>query len=151
MRNIVIAAAFLFASQFISAQNNSDKVKVFLDCTQSGLCDFDFVRTEIKAVDFVRDRFVADVHVLVNTQRSSTGGTQAEVDFMGNKRFQGQSDTLVYFNDPTATEDEQRKKLVQYLKLGLTRFVAKTSYAGMLKLDFGASSTKDSASTPTLA
>ena len=110
MRKMVIVAVCLLASTFMSAQNNSDKVKVFLDCTQSSLCDFDFVRTEIRAVDFVRDRFVADVHVLVNTQRSSTGGTQAEVDFMGNKRFQGQSDTLVFFNDPTATEDEQRKK-----------------------------------------
>ena len=63
MRKMVIVAVCLLASTFMSAQNNSDKVKVFLDCTQSSLCDFDFVRTEIRAVDFVRDRFVADVHV----------------------------------------------------------------------------------------
>lgn len=149
MRKSIIAAICLFFSHFLFAQNNSDKVKVFLDCTQSWLCDFDYVRTEIKAVEFVRDRFVADVHILVNTQRSSSGGTQAEVDFIGQKRFVNLSDTLVYFNDPTATEDEQRKKLVQYLKLGLTRFVAKTSYASQLQLDFGESGSKDSTVVPT--
>jgi hypothetical protein len=38
---------------------------------------------------------------------------------------------------------------VQYLKLGLTRFVAKTSYASLLQIDFGSSDSKDSTATPT--
>src|SRR4051794_37662251 len=81
------------------AQTSPDKIKVFLDCTRSWLCDFDYVRSQMKAVDFVRDRFDADVHVLVNMQNSSSGGTQAELDFIGEKKYLNQNDTLTYFND----------------------------------------------------
>lgn len=117
-------------------QSSSAKINVFLDCTQSWLCDFDYVRSEMKIVNFVRDRFDADVHVLVNTQRSSSGGTQAQLNFIGLKTFSSVSDTITYFNEPTATEDEQRKRLVQYLKLGLTRYISKTSFAKDMQISY---------------
>src|SRR5688500_4669090 len=91
----------LFALFFSATAQNNNKVKVFLECTEFWLCDFDYVRTEMQVVDFVRDRIGADVHVLVNTQRSSTGGVQAQVNFIGQRSFQNLSDTLTYFNDPT--------------------------------------------------
>lgn len=136
MRKILLPllCTFCFAG---FAQQQPDRLSVFLDCTQSWLCDYDYVRSELKAVDFVRDRFVADVHVLVNTQRSSSGGTQAQVHFIGLRRFQKQTDTLTYFNDPTATDDEQRKRLVHYLKLGLVPFLAKTTLGSRVEISFG--------------
>lgn len=132
---ILPAFIFLLFSTFTFAQTNQ-KLNVFLDCTQSWLCDFDYVRSEMKMVNFVRDRFDADVHVMVNTQRSSSGGVQATMDFIGQKRFQNMTDTLVYFNDPTSTQDEQRKKLVQYLTLGLVSYIAKTTAAENIKVSF---------------
>lgn len=69
---------------------------MFLDCTQSWLCDFDYVRSELKMVDFVRDRFVADVHILITTQRSSSGGTQAQANFIGLGKYQSLNDTLIF-------------------------------------------------------
>ena len=39
-------------------------LRLFLDCETSG-CDFDYFRTKITWVDYVRDRTAADVHVLV--------------------------------------------------------------------------------------
>jgi hypothetical protein len=126
----------LLFSLFSQAQSSSEKVKVFLDCTQSWLCDFDYVRSEMKMVNFVRDRFDADVHVLVNTQNSSSGGIQSQVSFIGQKKFQAFSDTLTYFNDPTSTQDEQRKKLVQYLKLGLVHYISKTPVGKSLVISY---------------
>lgn len=117
---------------------------MFLDCTKSWLCDYDYVRTEMKMVDFVRDRFVSDVHILVNTQNSSSGGEQNQINFLGQKRFPGINDTLTYFNDPTVTDDEKRIKLVQYLKLGLTRYIAKTDAGKDLQINY---SRTDSSST----
>lgn len=146
MRKILLAGlVFISLSSF--AQTNNNKIKVFLDCTRSWLCDFDYVRTEIKVVDFVRDRFDADIHVLVNMQSNSSGGSQAEMNFIGQKRFQNLGDTITYFNEPTATEDDQRKRLVQYLKLGLTRFLAKTPYASQVQISFPDVAEKDSSST----
>ncbi len=148
---ILILPLFIFTLTALAQNKSTERVKVFLDCTQRWLCDFDFVRTELAIVDFVRDRFGADVHVLVNTQRSSSGGIQAQLNFIGQRNFAALFDTLTYFNDPTSTEDEQRKRLVQYLKLGLTRYIAKTDAAGSLNITFpgiepgqaAASATKD--------
>ncbi|HEY0355603.1 MAG TPA: hypothetical protein VGC29_05325 [Flavisolibacter sp.] len=144
MKKLAACICFLFMVTASYSQSGSDKIKVFLDCTQSWLCDFDYVRSEIRLVDFVRDRFDADVHVMVNTQNNSSGGTQAQVNFIGQKRFQNLSDTLTYFNEPTSTEDDQRKRLVQFVKLGLTRFISKTSFASQLQISFLDNGNKDS-------
>jgi hypothetical protein len=144
MRKLLALCLSILFFGTLKAQSGNEKLRVFLDCTQSWLCDFDFVRTEIKAVDFVRDRFVADVHIMVNTQRSSSGGIQAQVNFLGQKNFSRIQDTLTYFNEPTSTEDDQRKKLVHYLKLGLTTYLARTPMADKLDVSFGNVSSTDS-------
>ncbi len=137
MKKIILLLSISLSLPFFgTAQTNGDKLKVFLECTQEWRCDFDFVKTEMTMVDFVRDRVGSDVHVMVNTQSSSSGGVQAKLYFLGLSRFANTTDTLEYFNDPTATEDEQRKKMVQYLKLGLTRYMAKTKMADQLNIGF---------------
>jgi Protein of unknown function, DUF481 len=133
---VAITTLFLCSNAFSQNQQQSAKIKVFLDCTRQWLCDYDYVRTEMKMVEFVRDRLLADVHVLVNTQFSSGGGEQNEVSFVGLSNFKNLNDTLVYFNDPTFTDDDKRRKLVQYMKLGLTRFIAKTSAAKDLQISY---------------
>ncbi len=140
-----LALAFVLISVYASAQQ-INKINVFLDCTQG--CDFDYVRSEVKMVNFVRDRFDADVHVLLNSQRSSSGGQQSTMAFIGQKRFQNTVDTLTYFTDPTSTEDEQRKKLVQYLSLGLVQYLAKGGRADKLKITY-ADDASDSKIAPT--
>jgi hypothetical protein len=131
------------------SQAKLDKVKVFVDCSQTYICNSDYIRSEINMVDFVRDRKDADVHVLVTHQNSNTGGTQGRLNFIGLRSFQNISDTLTFFNDPTSTEDEQRKKLVQYIKLGLIKYIAKSNIAGDLKITYAAknSDKKDTSKT----
>ena len=133
----IISSIFLLSTASSQITNKKpDKVKVFLDCTQQWLCDFDYVRTEMKMVEFVRDRFQSDVHVQVNTQFSSAGGEQNQLSFWGQQQFQNLNDTITYYNDPTFTEDEKRKQLVKYLKLGLTRFIAKTDAGKDLEITY---------------
>jgi hypothetical protein len=100
-------------------------------------------------VDFVRDRQDADVHILVTAQNSNTGGTKAQLNFIGLRTFQDTSDTLTFFNDPTSTEDEQRKKLVRHLKIGLVRYIAKSKVADELNISYTAKegSKKDTSET----
>src|SRR6185369_721902 len=123
---LLIAFILFYGIASHSQPNTSDeKVKVFLDCTRN--CDFDFVRTELKMVEFVRDRFLSDVHILITEERSSTGGSQERLTLLGQKRFVGMNDTLTYFDEPAASDDDKRKQLVQFLKLGLVRYIAKTA------------------------
>lgn len=142
MRKLILSLfSVLLFSLHLFSQNKSEKIKVFLDCTREWLCDFDYVRQEIKMVDFVRDRFIADVHIIVNTQFSSSGGEQNQLNFIGQKKISSKSDTLNYFNNPTMTDDEKRKQLVKYLKLGLISYVNKTYLAEEIQITY---SPKDS-------
>ncbi|MDH4271506.1 MAG: hypothetical protein OEW18_05965, partial [Candidatus Aminicenantes bacterium] len=44
--------------------------KIYIDCDW---CDFDYVKTEITFVNYVRDRKEAQVHVLINIQPTGSG------------------------------------------------------------------------------
>lgn len=155
MRNklTLLFAFFLFftASFAQNGKSSNEKLKVFLDCTMQWLCDFDYVKTEMKMVDFVRDRFDADVHIIVNTQFTSSGGEQNEITFLGQKKFNGLNDTLVAFNEPIATNDQKRLNLVKYLKLGLTRYIAKAGGVDLLEIKYIGADTKPDSSGKTMA
>jgi hypothetical protein len=118
------------------SQAKISKVKVFVDCSQTWICNYDYIRSEINMVDFVRDRHDADVHILVTTQQGNAGGTRAQLNFIGLRTFQGATDTLTFFNDPTSTEDQQRKKLVRNIKLGLVRFIAQSEVGDALTISY---------------
>lgn len=145
MRKIAIIFFFLISFSSNAQQPAPDRLKVFLECTQGWMCDLDFVKTEMTMVDFVRDRVGSDVHVMVNTQSSSSGGVQATVYFLGLGGFQNVMDTLRYFNDPTTTEDQQRKKMVQYLKMGLMQYISKTKMAEQISISYNGGDIKDGA------
>ncbi|MFO7767571.1 MAG: hypothetical protein R6W82_01210 [bacterium] len=102
-----------------------ETVKVFLDCKIRG-CDFDYVRTEVKFVDWVRDRWDADVYVLLTSQSAGGGGQAYTFDFLGQGRFEGVDDTLMYVSGRDDTEDEVRTELVRVLKLGLVPYALRT-------------------------
>ena len=111
-------------------------VRVFLDCPNS-FCDFDYYRTEITFVNWVRDRQFAQMHVLVTTQQ--TGGGQAyTLAFIGLERFAGTEDTLHYVSHTGDTQDDLRKGLAQVLRLGLVRFAARTPVASHIEVTYSA-------------
>ncbi len=126
MKKVVLALFPLLIAQLSFSQNNT---RVFIECSNSWLCDFDYLRTELSMVDFVRDRFIADVHVQINTQFASSGSEQNTVVFKGQNVFVDQNDTLAYFNLATLSEDEKRKNMVKNVRLGLIRYILHTDAA----------------------
>lgn len=114
------------------AQNNTDKLKVFIDCRVG--CDFNFIKSEITIVDFVRDRLAADEGVLITAQRIGSGGTQYQMNFYGQNRYEGYTDTLVFTTKPNATASEKRSTILHYLMLGFSPLIAKTSFADKVSI-----------------
>ena len=106
-------------------------LRVFLDC---GRCDFDHLRTEITFVNYVRDRRDAQVHVLVTTEGSGSGGRLWTLQLIGLEEFAGTDDELEYSTSPTDTDDEEREGFAQILRLGLLRYVARTPLAGEIEI-----------------
>ncbi|HEX2723190.1 MAG TPA: hypothetical protein VHM24_09745 [Gemmatimonadaceae bacterium] len=142
-----LVLSILSAWSATSAQTQrlrSGPVRVFIDCNTSG-CDFDYFRTEIPYVDYVRDRTDASLHVLVTTQSTGSGGIEYTFNFIGLRDFAGVSDTLRYVSQQSATEDDRRKGIAQTLKMGLVRYIARTSSADRLQIGFVKPSAVDSA------
>ena len=101
-------------------------LRVFLDC-QNLHCDFSFLRREITYVDWVRDRAVADVHVLVTSRRTGAGGREVTLTFIGLRRFAGRTDTTRFTTGTTDTFAEQRDVLSHELSLGLVPYAQRTA------------------------
>ncbi|WP_372948957.1 hypothetical protein [Mariniphaga sp.] len=106
---------------------------VYLDCRR---CDFDYIRTELTFVNYVRDPELADIHVFVTDERTSGGGYEYQFSFIGRQNFEGTGYTLKYHIDHNATSEERRIRLTEYLKLGLTSFVLQTPMATSFKIEY---------------
>lgn len=119
------------------AQNTStgteDLVRVYMDCNASG-CDSDFFKTEITWVNFVRDRTVADVHVLATGQQTGSGGTQYTITFDGLGAMAGLRDSLTTTTQQGSTEDERRRELARVLTIGLVRYAGASSVGSQLQV-----------------
>ena len=129
MKRMLVILALCMPSM-LNGQATPDVINVFLDCDD---CDRDFVRTEITYVNWVRDRAVADLHVLVSEEDTGGGGDRFTFTFTGLRGFVGQEDTLVYTSSNNDTDDEVRRAWTRTLAIGLVPFVARTK-AGLERL-----------------
>jgi hypothetical protein len=120
------------SQQPATASAQAGTLSVFLDCNDG--CDTQYIRTEIAYVNWVRDRTVAGVHVLVTTQDAGGGGDQYTLAFIGQRAFAGRGDTLSFTTSANTTDDEERQGLTRTLSLGLVQFLARTPGAQSLRL-----------------
>jgi hypothetical protein len=130
MRSILSALLLLCCITAAAQRADSAKLKIFIDCRTG--CDMQYTKSEIRFVDFVTNRLAADAHVLITRQTIGNGGSQYQINFYGQNRFRRYKDTLRFETKPTATADEVRQKMVQYILMGLTPLLAKTTIADAL-------------------
>ena len=110
-----------------------EAVRVYVDCTR---CDFDFLRTEVTFVNYVRDRQVADVVVFVTSMGTGGGGRLFTVAFLGHGAFAGRTDTLTYTVNPTNTPVENRAIFVRTVSQGLMGYAAHSTLAPHLSIRY---------------
>lgn len=115
-----------------STQPPPATIAVYLDCDDG--CDTQYIRTEIAFVNWVRDRTVADVHVLVTSQDAGGGGDAFTLAFIGLRAFAGRGDTLTFTTSANTTSDEERRGVTRTIALGLVPFVARTPGAQALRI-----------------
>lgn len=116
-------------------QPGPPRLRVFADCQVYG-CDFDYFRTEIPFVDYVRNRQDASIHILITGAETGGGGTAYTLAFIGLRELAGTVDTLHFAAAPSTTDDDKRKGLARTIKLGLIRYVARTPIADQLQVSY---------------
>ena len=118
-----------------ASPSQSQLLRLFLDCHE---CDTEYLRQTVLFVDYVRDRTVADVHLLVTTQGTGGGGREWTLKFIGVGRFAGQDRTLVFATPQDATSDDQRKEFARVFRLGVVGYAADTLAAPKLDVTYAA-------------
>src|SRR5687767_7598599 len=113
---LALVVVALAASNLQAQQESPDQpLRVFVDCNY---CDFNFLRTEITFIDYVRDRQDADVHILVTQLETGGGGMQFTLEFIGSRRFAAVHDTLRYTSGADDSQDQIRRGLANRIKIG---------------------------------
>ena len=104
-------------------QTAQQRLRVFLDC--GGGCYEEYLRDQIKFVDFVRQPQDADVHLLAQTNSTGGSGREVVLRFVGRGRFTGHDEELKAMTlaaDSTAT---QRAAVFRTVQVGLLTFMAR--------------------------
>ena len=116
-----------------SVSKTIDEVSVFVDCE---FCDIDYLKQEIPYVNYSRDQNEANIYLIITEQITGSGGKEFTILFSGQKNFEFMNDIFKYVSKPSNTEEEIRIGITQTVKLGLMRYVAKTTFADKVSIDF---------------
>jgi hypothetical protein len=120
-------------------------LNLYIDCDY---CDMVYFRQEFTLVNYVRDRMVADVQMIVTTMSNGGGGEEYTLQFIGLKRFADCSDTIVINTAADATSDEIRAQLLEAMKRGLASYIMKTSYSDRVIITYENSDNEEDAKDP---
>ncbi len=132
----VFCCLIAFLNTPILAQESTNAPpKLFINCTAWN-CFEDYIRTELSFFDYVRDRFEAEIQILIIEQNTGSGGSQYTLRFIGQEKFAGISDTLQFSTKQADSEDMIRQQLVRTMKKGLLPYVIKTNQTDKLTIDF---------------
>jgi hypothetical protein len=97
------------------------RLRVYLDCSD---CFEDYLRDEIKWVDFVRQPQDADVTLLSNTQSTGGGGREVVLRFVGAGRFAGVDRELRALSLTGEPENLRRQTVLRTVTVGLLGYLA---------------------------
>jgi hypothetical protein len=112
------------ATEQTPAATPPSPLKVFLDCQS---CFADFLRAEVTFVDYVRDRVEADVHVLITSVETGSGGREYTAAFTGLKTHAGTDRTIRTVTTRNDSEDIVRRQLANALRVGVLNYMVATS------------------------
>jgi hypothetical protein len=131
----MVKTLFLVLLPLIGALGQTDENQAFIHFySDSREIDQSYLHQEIKFVHYVRERFEADVHLLVTTQNTGGQGKAYTLTFIGQNRFPGVNDTLSFMMPSSSTLEAVRAKMIRMIKLGLVTYIKKMPVAKDLDL-----------------
>lgn len=114
-------------------QLRESALKIFLDCRW---CDRDYIKRVIPFVNYVNNKDEADVHILVRRQVTGGGGGEYSFSFIGQGKFEGIDDELIFFSAIDETRDETRQGRSGTIAMGLMQYVARTPIGKNIRIAY---------------
>lgn len=123
-------ASSVFLCQLPTDASAQSRPRVFFDCDGRD-CNSQYYRTEINWVDWVNDREVADVHLIMTSLETGAGGREYMLDFIGRGEQIGYADDMRYQALSTDTDVERLDGVTNAMSIGLARFGAVAGFRGL--------------------
>ena len=128
MRVFALFSVLLSVPNLVSGQTTPARtgeaalrLRVFLDCN----CFDEYLRDEIRWVDFVRQPQDADVQIISTASDTGGGGQEVTVRLIGLGRHQGTDHTLRVMSLPADSEDLRRRNVLRTVSVGLLGYLAR--------------------------
>ena len=119
---VCLSGTFLSAQESDTSFEPDDTVRVFLDLSRQYQ---EYIKLEVPFVDYVRDRKLAHVHVMMTNRETGSGGMERTVTFTGLQHFTSMNDTLMYSSRQMDSEETVRRGIARVIKMGLMRYVGR--------------------------
>ena len=117
----------------LSYNKREAKIKVYIEGVR---LDMDYMRRNMRFADFVNDPAVADVHIIISSRVSGSGGRVYSLMY-NNLTFENFNDfTITCTTMADDTNEEQRQKLKDALSLGMMPFVNQTKASDQLSFRY---------------
>ena len=125
---------------FIFSQD-IEKLNVFLDCNY--ICDEDFLKREMPYINFMRNPTDSHVQIIIQSQKSASGGSRLSLRFIGLNQFQSTENEYFVNLEPDASEEDSRQEILEMLKKGLFYYLLRSEEAKNFKLSYKKSAILD--------
>jgi hypothetical protein len=129
------AAALVAVAEPAGAQEAAAaRPRIFLDCNAPN-CNNQYFRTEIDWVNWVNDRAVADLHVIIGAVNAGGGGREYQLDFIGTNVEDPYEEQHLYSQLGTDTQRETLDGLTASLGLGIAQWANSHGFRGLFTID----------------
>jgi hypothetical protein len=125
-----LAVASPLAAQAAAAA----RPRIFLDCNAPN-CNNQYFRTEIDWVNWVNDRAVADLHVIIGAVNAGGGGREYQLDFIGVNTALPYEEQQRYNQLGTDTGLETQDGLTLALGLGIAEWAYTHGYRRLVNIE----------------
>lgn len=123
-----------------SYTKSEEKLKIYVEGIH---LDMDYMRRNMRFVNFVTEPAVANVHIIINNQRSGSGGQVYSLMF-NNVNVENMSDyTVTATTLASDTYEESRKKITDALTMGVMPYVNQTKAANQLSFRYNGGENED--------
>ena len=110
--------------------NDDEVLSVFLDFS----IQQQYIREKITFVNYVRDRELAQVHIMIREHAAGMAGDNYVITFLGRDSYEGMNNEITLWNPATNTIDETRQRLVKMISMGLVPYLANTHFVNYISL-----------------
>jgi hypothetical protein len=88
--------------------------------------DISYIKSKVTFVNFVRERTESDIHLIITSHSTASGGWEYTLSFHGQKKFEDLSYVLTYTSSLNTSDDDIREGILKVLKKGLMPYVSRT-------------------------